>query len=105
MTRLNNEEACFVCCRRSDGVAVGYPAKRLGWYCNECGPVNAWKALFMEPRHFDTIERQVISQLAEEICSQGWDDLQVPANEVPQFLGWLVKEFADRMREVVNGKS
>ena len=103
--RLNNDEACIVCCRRSDGVAVGdpgsrYKAKRLGWYCFECGPITAWSVVYMDPKNFDVIEQRVALKLAEELGG-----LEVPADEVPAFIAYIIKEFAEEMRRQVNGKS
>lgn len=107
MSRINNSESCLVCGRRSDGMAVGEPGSpwsppRLGWYCNECGPVTAWKVVFMDPRKLDTIEKRVAIKLAEDICHAG-EPFEIPAEEMPQFISWLIQEFAEAMRKEVAG--
>jgi len=102
MSRINNDEACVVCARRSDGVAVGQPG-RLGWYCFECGPVNAWKVVYMDPRDLDTVEQRACLKVAEILC-HGNEPLEISAAEVPAFLAYVIKEFARAMREECHGR-
>jgi hypothetical protein len=97
MKSINNPEACIVCSRRSDGVAVGQPG-RLGWYCFDCGPVIAWSVFYMETRNFDQVEQRACLRVAEVL---GDGDLEVPAAEVPAFLAYVIKEFALAMRQDV----
>lgn len=106
--RLNNPESCIACARRSDGFAIGYPKRgkvpsRLGWYCNECGPVTAWKAFYMVPENMDREEQATCLAIANDLCPEG-TPLEVPANELPAFLAWVVKEFANVMRERLHGQ-
>jgi hypothetical protein len=95
MTRINNPEVCVCCSRRADGLAVGRP-QRLAWYCNECGPDLARIALQMAQRNMDTLEQRVCIKVAEE-C--GEEPLTIPPNELPAFIAFVVKSFADSMRK------
>jgi ribosomal protein L37AE/L43A len=97
--RVNNPEACICCGRRADGLAVGRPG-RLGWYCAECTPELARIALTMatsNPRHFDTIELKA----AELVAEAAGGDISMPAAELPAFVSWAVKEFAEQMRKMM----
>lgn len=90
-------EACIVCSRRHDGLAVGRP-NRLGWYCLECGPSNARTALYM--KNMDGVEQRACLKVAEEIDG----DITIPAAELPAFISWCVKMFAENMRrDIENG--
>lgn len=93
-SRINNPESCISCARRADGLAVGTP-KKLGWFCNECGPDMAKIALAMHARDFDTVERRAASAVAEAAGGA----LEVPADEAPQFVRWVVEQFAENMRK------
>ena len=97
MSRINNSQSCIVCARRADGLAVGWP-KHLGWYCLECGPSNAWTAISM--KNMDDVEQRACLKVAEEI--EG--DTTIPAVELPSFISWCVKMFAENMRDdIENG--
>lgn len=93
MTRINNSHSCIACARRSDGLAVGNP-KRLGWFCTECGPDLARKALYM--RNLDSVEQRVCEKVAEQA---GAEPLTLNPQELPAFIAWAVKEFAETMRK------
>jgi hypothetical protein len=101
VSRINNPEACIVCARRADGLAVGWVTKKqthLGWYCQQCGPSNARSALSM--KNMDIIEQRACLKVANEVGG----DLVIPAAELPAFISWCVKEFAENMRdEIENG--
>ena len=95
MSRINNPEACIVCARRAAGLAVGFQGRRnikLGWYCTECGPSNARSALSM--KNMDDVEQRACLKVAEEAGG----DLVIPAAELPAFIAWCVKSFAENMR-------
>lgn len=94
MSRVNNSQSCIVCARRADGLAVGWWTKKrnhLGWYCTECGPSNARSALSM--KNMDDVEQRACLKIAE-----GLGDLVIPAAELPAFIAWCVKMFAENMR-------
>lgn len=93
-SRLNNPESCICCARRTDGLAVGKPGK-LAWYCQDCGPDLARVALAMKQRDFDSLEKLA----AEKVADAAGGDVNVPAAELPAFIAWAVKEFADTMRK------
>lgn len=95
MTRLNNSHSCFVCARRTDALAVGRP-DRLAWYCNDCGPELARKALYMKARDLDSLEKLVAVKVAEEAGEQ---PITIDPTELPAFISWAVKSFADTMRK------
>lgn len=98
-SRINNSESCVVCARRSDGLAVGQP-RALGWYCNECGSTLAWKVLF-KMVNMDKIEQDACIKVAE----LAGGDVSIPANELPAFIAWCVKQFAETVRsEVKHGQ-
>jgi len=98
MSRINNSQSCIVCARRADGLAVGFQGRRrhkdqkLGWYCTECGPSSARSALSM--KNMDDVEQRACLKVAEEAGG----DLVIPAAELPAFIAWCVKEFAENMR-------
>lgn len=96
MTRLNNPDSCICCTRRTDGLAVGRPPK-LAWYCNDCGPDLARIALQMQTRNLDAVEQRACLKVAEQ-CS-GTESLTLQPNELPAFIAYLVKSFADQMRK------
>ncbi|MFK4647197.1 ribosomal protein L37AE/L43A [Bradyrhizobium ottawaense] len=93
MTRLNNSHACIACARRSDGLAVGRPQK-LGWFCLECGPDIARKALYM--KNLDAVEQRACEKVAAEA---GQEPITIAPSELPAFIAWAVKEFAETMRK------
>lgn len=93
--RVNNSEACICCSRRADGVAVGRPGK-LGWYCNDCGPDLAKVALAMMHRDLDNVEKRAAVLVAE---AAGQGEIVLKPEELPAFVSWVVKEFADTMRK------
>ena len=95
MTRINNPESCVCCSRRADGLAVGRP-QRLAWYCVECGPDLARIALQMVQRNMDAVEHRACVKVAEE-C--GAEPLTIQPNELPAFISYVVKSFADTMRK------
>jgi hypothetical protein len=96
MTRLNNPDSCICCARRTDGLAVGRPPK-LAWYCSDCGPDLARIALQMQNRNLDAVEQRACLKVAEE-CS-GAEALTIQAAELPAFISFVVKQFADTMRK------
>lgn len=96
-SRINNPESCICCARRTDGLAVGRPG-RLGWYCNDCGPDLARIALQMQNRNFDSLEQRIAEQVA---AKAGSDPLTIEPAELPAFISWAVKEFADTIRKEV----
>jgi ribosomal protein L37AE/L43A len=98
-SRTNNPEACIVCARRSDGLAVGRP-ERLGWYCKQCGPSNARTALYM--KNMDDVEQRACLKVAEA-ASNGTENLNMTSAELPAFISWCVKEFAENMRRDIDG--
>jgi hypothetical protein len=100
--RLNNPESCICCARRANGLAVGRPDK-LGWFCKDCNVDLAKKALHMKNRDFDTLEKLA----AEQVASQAGDgDITLTPQEMPDFIVWAVKSFADTMRQhVEDGKA
>ena len=96
-SRLNNPESCICCARRADGLAVGKPGK-LGWYCEQCTPELARIALDMalqRPKELDSLEKLAAEKVAEQIGG----DATIPAAELPAFVAWTVKEFAEVMRK------
>jgi ribosomal protein L37AE/L43A len=93
MNRLNNSHACIACARRSDGLAVGRPQK-LGWYCVECGPNIAAKALYM--KNLDAVEQRACEKVAAEA---GQEPITLAPEELPAFIAWAVKSFAETMRK------
>jgi ribosomal protein L37AE/L43A len=95
LERLNNSHVCFCCSRRSDALAVGKPSK-LAWYCQECGPDLAKKALSMQEKDLDTLEKFCVVKVAEEA---GEGDVTITAAELPSFISWAVKSFAETMRK------
>ena len=52
--------------------------------------------LQMQNRNLDAVEQRACLKVAEE-C--GADGLSVPAAELPAFIAWAVKSFADTMRK------
>jgi hypothetical protein len=101
-SRVNNPESCICCSRRADGLAVGRPQK-LGWFCRDCGPDLARKALHMDNRTFDTLENLVAEQVAKDAAN---GDVTLTPKELPEFIRWCVTHFADTMRKhVESGKA
>jgi len=49
----------------------------------------------MQNRDLDTLEKLA----AEKVAEQAGGDISIPANELPAFIAWAVKSFADTMRE------
>ena len=49
----------------------------------------------MENRNLDAVEQRACLKVAEEAGG----DIQVPAAELPAFIAWAVKQFADTMRK------
>lgn len=96
MTRINNPESCICCSRRADGLAVGKPNK-LGWFCHECGPDLARVALTMKQRDLDSFEKLAIEKMTAQIDG----DVTLPPSELPAFIAWCIKEFADTMRKMI----
>lgn len=96
MNRLNNPDSCICCARRTSGLAVGRPG-RLAWYCDDCSPDLARIALQMaQNRNLDAVEQRACLKVAEE-C--GAEPLAIPSAELPAFIAWAVKQFADTMRK------
>lgn len=95
-TRIGNHQACIVCSRRADGMAVGTP-DRLGWYCEICGPERAKEAL--QDRKFDQIEQRAAKRVAA-LCGTS---ISLEPSELPDFIVWVVSEFAKAMRTEVKG--
>lgn len=57
----------------------------------------------MTQRAFDVFEGRAIDALREQI---GEGDLVVPAEELPIFLRWLIREFGEQVRaEIDSGKA
>lgn len=96
MTRLNNPDSCICCTRRTDGLAVGRPG-RLAWFCSDCGPDLARIALQMQNRNLDAVEQRACLKVAEEASST--EPLTISPAELPAFIAWAVKSFADTMRK------
>lgn len=94
-TRVNNPESCIACARRANGLAVGNP-KKLGWYCADCGPDIARTALQMQTRNLDSLEQRTCLKVAEQA---GAEPLTLTPQELPAFIAWAVKSFADTMRK------
>lgn len=100
MTRINNPESCICCSRRADGLAVGRP-ERLGWFCSECGPDMARIALQMaQSKELDVYEQRAAAAVAEKLPAT---DFNFPAEDLPKFIGWTVREFADAIRKEIEG--
>jgi hypothetical protein len=98
MSRINNPQSCIACARHSSGMAAGKQGW-LGWFCDECGPVLARKVLFM--KDLDSFETAACRKVAAEIYSNHEGDLLITRDELPAFIGWVVKEFAECMRKQV----
>jgi len=98
-SRINNPEVCIVCARRADGLAVGHP-RRLGWFCNECGPVLAKKALHMtEHRKFDPFEERAAASVAALV---GTSTITLSQEELAEFITWAVKEFGEALAKEID---
>lgn len=94
--RINNPHVCISCGRRSDGLAVGRPG-RLGWYCLECNVDLARIALEMAgSKNLDAVEQRACLKVAEG-C--GDDAVTLSPQELPAFIAFVVKSFADTMRK------
>lgn len=91
---LNTPSLCFICRRRSDNVAVGKPEK-LAWFCLGCGAQLAKDAYDMGKK-FDTHERAAIEKVAAKLPAE---DFNVPAEELPRFVEWLIEDFGDELRQ------
>jgi hypothetical protein len=98
MTRINNPQSCIVCVRHSAGLAVGLP-KKLGWYCEDCWPSLARKALYM--KNLDGFELEACHKVAGEINRDNEGNLLIAPEELPAFIGWVVKRFSEVMRKSV----
>jgi ribosomal protein L37AE/L43A len=94
-SRLNNPDSCICCIRRTDGLAVGRPGK-LAWYCRDCGSDLARKALYMDNRNMDAVEQRACLKVAQD-C--GSDVITIEPDELPAFIAYVVKSFADTMRK------
>ena len=110
MTRpFNNEETCFLCRRRADGLGVGTPNK-LGWVCQDCLPLSK-DAYAMTDRAFDTFEQRAIAAAGEQaggyLDEIGKTDLaQLDDTEWRLFLNTVVRSFGEAIRtEVQSGKA
>ncbi len=92
-SRVNNSESCICCARRADGLAVGKPGK-LAWYCHECGADMAKIALALHGRGFDAVEKRAACAIAEAA-----GPIDVPADEAPAFILWVIENYAENMRK------
>lgn len=97
--RINNYNSCIVCGRLPDGLAVGSPS-RLGWYCADCGPETARKAMDMVgSKAFDKWERDAIDAVAK-LCGDA--DITMKSNEFRDFIAWAVENFGIEMRRIID---
>lgn len=95
--RINNPESCVCCARRSNGLAVGRPGQ-LGWCCEDCSTETAKKALNMDSRSFDTLEKLVAERVAKDAAD---GPVTLTPEEMPEFVQWVVTHFADTIRKHV----
>lgn len=98
--RLNDHTQCVCCARRADGLAVGKPG-RLAWYCQECGHDLAKSALAMiKTKELDVYETRACEAVAA-LC--GLTEVRLPADELPQFIAWVIAEFGPALRKQLEG--
>ena len=97
--RINDYNACIVCGRLPDGLAVGNPS-RLGWYCADCGPETARKAMDMAgSKTFARWESEAIKAVAK-LCGDG--EITMKPDEFEQFVAWAVENFGVEMRRIID---
>ena len=105
MKHSNNEESCFVCRRRADGIGIGNE-KRVGWMCSECASVG--KVVYHMPdREFDIYEQRAIERAGEKagdyLDTLGKTDLgNLTKTEWRLFLNTVVRAFGDAIRSEIN---
>lgn len=98
MTTQSTHHICFICHRRSDGLAVGSPTK-LKWFCADCGIPLALEASKMA-KELDVFEQRACEQVAE-LC--GTSQITLNKDELPAFVQWAVKEFGEAVRKEIEG--
>jgi ribosomal protein L37AE/L43A len=99
--RIKNPHSCFICSRRSDGLAVGKPDK-LAWFCEECG-IKLAKEAYSMPKEFDIFEDRALARIAAKLPPT---DFNFPASELPAFLKWMIDDFGEEIRkEIESGKA
>lgn len=92
--QICNWDVCICCGRRSDNLAVG-TQKKFGAYCFECGPDMAKIALALYARDFDAVEKRAAMAVAEAAGGP----IEVPAEEAPAFILWVIENYAENMRK------
>lgn len=96
--RINDYNSCVVCGRLPDGLGVGDP-KRIGWYCENCGPETARKATDMAgSKTFKKLEQAAIKSVAA-LCGDG--EIRMKPDEFEQFVAWAVENFGVEMRRII----
>lgn len=97
--QICNWDVCICCGRRSDNLAVG-TQKKFGAYCFSCGPDMAKIALALHTREFDAVEKRA----AHAVADLAGGAIEVPAEEGPAFILWVVENFAlDMRRQLESG--
>lgn len=101
-------QPCIVCRRRDCGFGVmkgGLKSRnpKTGWYCDDCGPALAQKAVAMSQREFDRAEQGAILQAGDEagafLDQIGKTDLAtLTEDEWTQFLLTYTRAFGEKMR-------
>jgi hypothetical protein len=97
VSRINNPQSCIVCARHSSGMAAGKQGW-LGWFCDECGPVLARKALFV--KDLDSFEISACQKVAAEIADDD-EHVLIQREDLTEFISWVIKRFAEVMRKTV----
>lgn len=92
-SRFNDHFLCVVCRCRADGLAVGKPEK-LAWYCKDCGPRRARRALMT--KKFDVFEERACCAVAEFM---GTSEITLRKDEMADFVRWVVEEFGNALRK------
>ncbi|MCC7253830.1 hypothetical protein [Hyphomicrobium sp.] len=90
---LNAPDLCAICRRRSDNIAVGRAPDNLAWTCTDCLP--AAKEAIRMPKDFDRIEQRAVEKVAAQLPA---DQFAFPADELPQFVRYVLDDFAARLR-------
>jgi len=109
MRPFNNDQCCFICRRRADGIGTG-TEKKVGWLCNECKDLGP-EAYKMSDRHFDEFEKRALAQAGEAaggyLDSLGVTDLaKLQPEEWETFLQTVINTFGSAIRtEVQSGKA
>lgn len=107
MSAPTDPQPCLICRRRDCGLGV-HKGKNgpLRWFCQDCGPNLACKAIAMASREFDRAEQHAVQEAGDAagayLDSIGKTDLATLTEaEWGEFCRRMVRGFETAMREAI----